>query len=136
MGQEQRGQQRWETVEIVQAGSLAIEVSKLPVGRPKYSICVGSRVGEDFKRFIPIFTTGQGKIEIDRERTGDLKAILATLIDALEETVLKDAQAAEDAFIDRKQHHEKKGEYRPKKKGYSGPRQKGDQRAGEHARDR
>ena len=45
----------WIVVRDVQIGSLTVRLKKLPVGRPKFSIQVGTGVGDAFRSHIALF---------------------------------------------------------------------------------
>jgi hypothetical protein len=109
------------------SSGLAAEITKLSTTKPKYSYNLGIMVNGEFKRHIPLFTTGQGKVEVDDTRTIDITIGIQELQDAFRKFCLEDAQQAEDAYIERRQEKENRHVRKPdNKKQYKGPRQRGD----------
>lgn len=80
------------------AGNLIVIVKKLPVNRPKFSIEVSYKLDSNGTtknvRFIPLRTTGQGKIQVET-----VSQDLVKLMQQAEEYVLNEAQKAEDIYI-------------------------------------
>jgi hypothetical protein len=104
------------------------KISKKVHGRPFFNYEIGAVTDKGFGKRIRVYTTGQGKIELDRERTGDNPKDLAELGQKSEEYILAELQKNEDIFRAHQQRKEQQGEFKPRKKEYKGPRQRGDER--------
>ena len=80
---------------------LSVQVRKLPLRWPRYSIAVGTLVNENTLRFIPLRAAGKGKIVLDR-----VGAALAALIAEAEDYVWSELQYLEDQRIEERLHDE------------------------------
>lgn len=127
MSERQQAQKKWEVVQRFEHPSGVVgEVSKLALGKPRFSIFIGMK-GQDgeTRRNISIFLAGQGRIEIDSSRNTE-EGILAVTAQAF--TYAKnEAQKAEDEYSDRRQHKEERGVRKQDgKRRYEGHRERGD----------
>lgn len=107
----------WKKVKEFEEHGVVVIVSALEGrGRPKFNIEVGSR-GKNGRimRYFPIYTDGQGRIEIQR-----VSGYIAKLTDAAEDWIQEESQRREDEFIARRLEREQKQLDRDKPKPVAG----------------
>jgi hypothetical protein len=89
-----------------------VQVNRLPLRRPRFSLSVGRTMDEDrISRYFPLRSSGQGKIEIER-----ISHILSTLLAEAEDYVQSELQYNEDTFQENRQFHEARGMAKDKKR--------------------
>lgn len=95
----------WEIVKEIQdaATGLMVQVRRLPIARPKFSMRVGS-VGRD-GQFSPFFQP-EVQVENARVKMSFCGTTLSRLFDEATLYILEQLQAQEDDYIERKQYRE------------------------------
>lgn len=113
----ERPRVNWEDDKIFENETCIVQVSKLPLRYPKYSVSLGAK-NRDGKpmRFIPVFKEGQGLV-----RVRPILADLRELIDQAESYIQWELQKAEDCKVDDMQRREVDREYRASR---GGPQQR------------
>lgn len=107
----------WVLVKTIQnvAAGLAVEINRLDLTRPKYSLSIG-RIRSDKdegKKFmnsnLPVTTDGKGKIEVV-----SLSEIISDLTTSAEQWIQEDAQQKEDDYLEFKAQKESRSADRGK----------------------
>jgi hypothetical protein len=108
----------WVDDKTFEKGDLVVQVRKLPLKRPRFSLGMGSKNHQDpsrTNRFVPLFSHGQGTIQI----TSVSHDFWELLKDA-EDYVQGQLQAAEDAWVANRQTFEQRDIDRGKPKQRAG----------------
>jgi len=102
-----RKKAEWFEDKKFERDGLCVAVQKLPLYHPRYSLIMGTPKsgdsGDFVSRFIPIFSKGQGLIEIKR-----VSNALAELTLLAEEYILSELQYLEDTRIETNQRYEER----------------------------
>jgi len=101
----------WLDVMTFEDGDLVVQVRKLDIRAPRFSISIGRVRNDRFLPFLPVFTEGQGKITVVH-----LFAKVGLLVQKAEEWVLEQVQRYEDEQLSYKQAYEERGVNKDKPK--------------------
>jgi hypothetical protein len=91
----------WIEDRVFERDGIKVVVQKLPLRWPRYSVFVGVDKGEHVSRFMPLRSSGQGRITVDR-----ISNTVAELLLEAEEYVQGELQYLEDTKIERVQDRE------------------------------
>lgn len=107
---QEKEKKEWVEDRVFEDQGMVVRVLRLSLGRPRFSIEVGARVRDRNNttfvgRRFAVMTSGTGKIQIENRINTE---VLSHLIKEAEEYVLTEAQASEDAYIERLQAREQR----------------------------
>jgi hypothetical protein len=105
----QRPRVNWEVVKFFENQSFLVEISKLPLRYPKFSISISGRNrGGNPGRFIPVTGSASNGVFTVRPILADLRE----LIDSAENYIQRELQRSEDQRIDDAEARARKNESR------------------------
>lgn len=105
MNFDERPRVEWQNDRTFEDGDFIVQVTKLPLRWPRFNFTVSMK-GQDGKvmRFIPLRTSGQGKVEVR-----SVADQIAALIRQAEDYVREQVQQLEDQNIEQRQTREARG---------------------------
>ena len=111
----------WKLITVLEEGDIGVEVKKLPLPKPRYSMSVVSKRkdGTWAPRFAIFTASDQGVVNI-ASRANDIN----TLLVQAEMLIQADAQEAEDSYWNRKREFEQRNVDRMKDQGGSADMQR------------